>query len=216
MNILQPIKTQSTTQRVLLALREAIYTKKLLPGQRITQNDLARQLNVSITPIREALMTLEMEQLVKIEPHKETIILGVNEKYIRDYYHTRTVLEGYLSELVARPGTDISPIEAAYQRMEEVVHSGQYDSYGAANADFHQAIYHVAGNLFISNLLSQISISQSAAKTSSSRNYVLQSFQEHARIMDCIRVHDPEHAAEEMKAHLLRSMSDILTYFSED
>ena len=215
MSYLEPIKSQSTTQKVLLTLREAIYTQKLKAGQRIAQNELAKQLNVSITPVREALMTLENEQLVKIEPHKETIILGVTQKYIQDYYQARSVLESYLVADICNRKLDLALIEEAFKDMEDIIDKREFHKYGDANIAFHRAIQVTADNHFIANLLSQIHISKSNARDDSLEKYDLQSFKEHQAIMKYLRLYDAKNASKEMGNHLLRSMNDMLTYFAE-
>lgn len=215
MEELKPVETQSTAKKVLTALREAIFTGKLQPGQRITQTNLAKQLNVSITPVREALMTLETEQLVKLVAHKETIILGVNRKYLEDYYNTRSVLEEYLIKLVCSEGVDITKIERAYKKMELIVKQKNYDEYNTANSEFHNAIHEAAGNNFIANFLSRISISISAAKNTSLEKYVEISFNEHKRLIKYIREHDSENAVNEVHNHMMRSLEDILTYYPQ-
>ncbi len=212
---LQPIKMQSTTQRVVSILRNAIFTRQLLPGEKIVQSDLAKQLNVSITPVREALMILESEQLVKIQPRKETIVLGVNKKYMEDYWHTRAVLEGYLVSLVCDPNVDISDIEEAHEELKEVIRLKNYSAYSAANRVFHRAIWNTAGNDYIMNLLKQITVSQSASRTSNLEEYVMQSFSEHEKIMECIRAHDAKGGKKAMEEHMLRALNDLLSYFDE-
>lgn len=213
---LQPINVQSTTERVTLALREAIFTRKLLPGQKIIQADLAKQLQVSITPVREALMILETEQLVKIQPRKETIILGVTPKYLEDYWSTRAVIESYLVSLVCSPDTDISSIEDAHQKSLELLEREDYDSYSSTNTVFHRAIWNTANNQLMINLLNQIGVSKSMSKTSNPKEYALQSYHEHEKIMKYIRLHDAENASKEMKNHMLRALNDTMSYYNEN
>lgn len=213
---LQPINIQSTTERVTLALREAIFTRKLLPGQKIIQTDLAKQLQVSITPVREALMILETEQLVKIQPRKETIILGVTPKYLEDYWETRALIEGHLTAAVCKPGTDISDIEAAHQKIIELLEREDYDSYSSSNSIFHKAIWTAANNQLMINLLNQIGVSKSMSKSSNPKEYALQSFQEHETIMKYIRLHDAENASKAMKHHMFRALNDTMSYYNEN
>ena len=210
MDALPHIKAESTTHRVLTVLREAILSRKLLPGQRIAQRDLAAQLGVSITPVREALFSLQNEQLIRIEPHKETIILGVTEKYIRDYFETRDVLECHLVRQVCRPGTDTAAIEEAFARLEEIVAAGRFEEFEAANIAFHKSIYQVAGNQCILNLLAQIGILKSLSAIRDLPSYAKTSQEEHRAVMKYIRLHEPEAAAEQMHAQLVRSMNSVL------
>lgn len=216
MKNLKPIEKQSTSKRVLMSLKEAIFTKKLLPGERITLNELASQLNVSITPVREALLILEQEQLVKITPHKETIILGIDEKYIHDYYSLRAVLEGFMVHQICVSNIDLEPIEKIYKEMEVIIETKDFAKYKQSNMDFHFAIWTAADNRFIDNILNPLWVNNSISVSSTTESNALQSFQEHKILMEAMRQRDAEKARTAMYEHIIRSMKDILTHFTTE
>ena len=65
---------QTLRERIYLHLREAITKSMLLPGERIIEKKIAEELNVSITPVREALLQLNMEGFVEIKTHKNVVV----------------------------------------------------------------------------------------------------------------------------------------------
>lgn len=79
---------------VFNTLRDAILTGKLVPGERLMENQLAEKLGVSRTPVREALRMLELENLVELVPRKGAQVLDMSEKDIINILEVRGVLEG--------------------------------------------------------------------------------------------------------------------------
>ena len=75
-------------------LRDAILTGKLVPGERLMENQLAEKLGVSRTPVREALRMLELENLVELVPRKGAQVLDMTEKDIVNILEIRSALEG--------------------------------------------------------------------------------------------------------------------------
>ena len=90
---LKPIKIPSAKERVASELRKAILSKQLKEGENLTLESVAQQLNVSITPVREAFQILAHDGLIKLRPNKGAIVLGITETYIREHYQLRGILE---------------------------------------------------------------------------------------------------------------------------
>ncbi len=87
---------------VFNTLRDAILTGKLVPGERLMENQLAEKLGVSRTPIREALRMLELENLVELVPRKGAQVLDMSEKDIVNVLEVRCVLEGLGAALACK------------------------------------------------------------------------------------------------------------------
>lgn len=90
---LNPIQMLPARDRVAAALREAILSHQFAEGEELTLKDTAAQLGVSSTPIREAFQMLAREGLIELRPNRGAIVLGMNEKRLRDHYETRAALE---------------------------------------------------------------------------------------------------------------------------
>lgn len=111
-------------QQVLEALRRAIVSGQLAPGQRLTERALIEMLAVSRTVIREALRQLEAEGLIEIIPNKGPVVRQLSAAEAKDLYRIRAVLEGLAARLFAENATDamvaelaiaLKDVERAYQ-----------------------------------------------------------------------------------------------------
>ena len=110
---LNPIQMLPARDRVAAALREAILSHQFAEGEELTLKDTAAQLGVSSTPIREAFQMLAREGLIELRPNRGAIVLGMNEKRLRDHYETRAALERAAVVLVCRKKADIAPVKLA-------------------------------------------------------------------------------------------------------
>ncbi len=104
---LQKIRKNSLKEQVIDAIRDAIIEGKFKPGEKIPELELAKQLGVSRTPIREAIHILEQQGLVLIIPKSGTFVAEVVPKEVRDSLYTRIALE----ELALRQAIERSNAE---------------------------------------------------------------------------------------------------------
>jgi len=118
-NLLGPIELQEyppISREVYRILRENILNAKLPQGLKLVERDIARQLGVSRTPVREAIRKLEQEGLVRHIPRKGVIVSNISERDIQDIYAIRAVLEGLAARLAAER---ISPKKL--NRLNEII-----------------------------------------------------------------------------------------------
>ena len=87
---------------VFYTLRQAILKGELKPGERLMEMQLANQLGVSRTPIREAIRKLELEGLVLMIPRRGAVVAKITEKDLRDVLEVRTSLEKLAIELACQ------------------------------------------------------------------------------------------------------------------
>ncbi|NDL66830.1 GntR family transcriptional regulator [Anaerotalea alkaliphila] len=213
MKNLHPIKMLPAREQVASALRKAILSRELQEGEEITLESTAQQLGVSSTPVREAFQILARDGLIKLRPNKGAVVLGVNEKTIRDHYETRAILEREAVALVCRNGADISDIVHAYGQMVRSLEENDIEAYTHYNQMFHWAIWTAAGNDKIKALLAAIWNGLPLGRKSTEADYARISCDEHKSIVEAIRKRDAEKAKEHMNAHILRSMENILARF---
>ncbi len=90
---LQKIRKNSLKEQVITAIRNAIIEGKFRPGEKIPEQELAEQLGVSRTPIREAIHILEQQGLVVIVPKSGTFVAEVDPEEVQDSLYTRIALE---------------------------------------------------------------------------------------------------------------------------
>ncbi|WP_101911293.1 GntR family transcriptional regulator [Marasmitruncus massiliensis] len=211
MTNLKPIKLLPAREQVASALRKAILSRELQEGAELTLESVAAQLEVSNTPVREALQILSRDGLIKLRPNKGAIVLGINEKTIRNHYETRAILEREAAALVCRYNADISGIVNAYEQAAEALDQNNSKDYSNYNQSFHVEIWSASGNDTMKTLLSSLWNGLSMGHKVTEEDYAHLSIQEHKRILDALIDRDEMRAKELMNAHIIRSMENILT-----
>ena len=213
MNGLKPIKIPSAKERVASELRKAILSRKMEEGENLSLESVAGQLNVSVTPVREAFQILARDGLIKLRPNKGAIVLGITETYIKEHYQLRAILESACAEIAAGEGVDISGIEESYETATEALGKGDYESYANFNRDFHSEIWTAAGNHKMENMIAELWNGLSMGNMVTEEEYAKVSIQEHGKIVDAIRKRNTVKAKKEMYDHIMRSRDDMLTYY---
>lgn len=213
MKNLGKIKLLPAREQVASVLRKAILSRELTEGEELTLEGTANQLGVSSMPVREAFQILASDGLIQLRPNKGAVVLGINEKMIRDHYETRAILESEAAAKASREGTDISDIEYAFEMSERARKENDYSEYSRQNQGFHMAIWEAADNEKIKSLLSALWNGLSMGHKVTEEEYAEISIREHREILEAIKGHDGQKARTLMYAHIIRSMENILTRF---
>ena len=134
---------------VFNTLRDAILTGKLLPGERLMENQLADKLGVSRTPVREALRMLELENLVELVPRKGAQVLDMSEKDIVDILEVRSALEGLATSLACKKmkREDLQKLKAMEADFEQAVSERNVERFVEIDEEFHDAIFESTENV---------------------------------------------------------------------
>jgi DNA-binding GntR family transcriptional regulator len=143
----------SRTIVVLDAIKHAILTGQLRPGQSLVETDLAGMLGVSKTPVREALKTLAGAGLVTMSPYKGATVRTVDDDLVRSVYDLRLLLE---PEAVRRAVTQGSDLGAAREALQRSALAADRADRSLANRDFHRALYRGCGNALLIRVLDDL------------------------------------------------------------
>ena len=198
-------------EQVASYLRKAILRREIPEGSVLTLEETARHMGVSATPVREALQLLASQGLVKLRPNKGAVVLGMDEKAIRDHFAVREILEREAAALAARPGSDLTEVEQVYAGMEKCMEEHRYGDYKHYNESFHMALWEAADNPKLARILASLWNGLSLGFLMTETDYAKISFFEHRQLMEALRAHDPETARKLMDEHMERSMENILT-----
>lgn len=133
---------------VFNTLRDAILTGKLVPGERLMENQLADKLGVSRTPVREALRMLELEHLVELVPRKGAQVLDMTEKDVVDILEVRGALEALAVRLACAKMTPeqirrLAVLEEDFERANSV---NDQEAVISIDEDFHDFIFAATQN----------------------------------------------------------------------
>lgn len=202
--------------QVVEAIYRGIKEGRFVPGQRLVEADLTRQLDVSRGPIREALRRLSTEGFVTIEPHKGAIVRKLTRDDVVQVFSVREVLEGFAARLAAENIT----VADNRRRLLTIVKEMQahYDAndlfdYMESNEKFHDFIVEVGGNRYLQTLVSQLRTPlyryqfNHLMNVASKRN----SMDDHKLIADAILKGDGAAAEQAMRNHVANARRFIIT-----
>lgn len=139
--------TGRTSDQVFDTLAEAIRDLGLLPGQLLSETDLADQLQVSRTPVREAIARLVDVGLVQVVPQVGTSVARIRMADVHEARFVRESLEvAAFEEACASPDRDGSALLALLERQEQAHAAGNLEQFFAADEEFHMEIFRLSGH----------------------------------------------------------------------
>ena len=194
-------------------LREAILRGYFKPGQRLDQSEIAELLDVSRSPVREALRTLAAEGLVEVYPHRGAVVAELSLAELEEIYFIRGTLEGMAARLAAAKMDD-ERIAALQTILEQLNEATDLDHWLELNRDFHNLIYQTINRPRLFSLIQ--SLRNIAAPYT--RQYItfpehLAATQEgHRRILQALINRDGATAQKETQNHLKIMCKDVPIY----
>jgi len=216
---IRPINHVNIRDDVYNLVRRGILSHDYPPGYRFDLNDLSRRLQVSHTPVKEALHRLETEGLVHIYPRRGTFVTTLDARDIAESFGVRLALERYSAESIVRDVTDadVTRLRGILREMRKLLNvrdfAAMIETYIARDQDFHVEIVAlgrnsrlveiyktVGGPLHMARILSQFS-------ADSYRNHTEP---EHDAILKAIDKRDPGALAKAMTEHVERAQRRIL------
>ena len=128
------------------ALRDAIVRVTVLPGQAISETDIAASFGVSRTPIREALIRLADEGLIDIYPQAGTFVSRIDLDAVREAQFVRETLETAVAAQAAASGGAGTTFEPILDRQERAIRAGDFAEFFASDEDLHRMVFELAGH----------------------------------------------------------------------
>lgn len=212
------VVTDGVQAQVTTALRRAIVSGQLQPGEALSEAVLARRYGVSRTPVREALKQLEREHLVQIVPRVGTYVQKASADEVLDALIVKEALEGIAARLAAaRPGApEVSDLGRIASEMEVAAAAGaDLGRIVEANVRFHDMILRLAASpalqFHLQLLLNQFRVPhQRLVRVTLSRPARLrQMLAEHRRVVTAIEIGDPAEAERAMRAHVSAGREEL-------
>ena len=142
------LNVKSLKEQVYEYLREQMRKGEILPGSAIDMEETSKKLGVSKTPLRDALLQLEMEDFVTIRPRRMVVVNSLTEKDIRNYYEIIGALESMalLKAFDRLKPSDIEGMQALNDAMREAIAANDFDAYYEKNLAFHNIFLCHCGN----------------------------------------------------------------------
>ena len=203
-----PNSTKSSGEAAYDALLASIRDGRFAPGDRLREEEVGQELNLSRTPVREALRRLEADGIIEHRPRIGAVIRQLDGREVVELYEMRVVFERTAAELAAQHGTEaeFDTLQALNEDIATERHSPARAA--AINQTFHRALYIAARNRFLLEaaraLNNSLLLLGPTTFTEDARIDVV--VQQHQDIIDGLRNRRPEAAGGAAEAHLETSL----------
>ena len=208
---------ENLDQKAYLILKNMIIDRKLLPGDKIPQEKLARELGISRTPLVSAIKYLEHEKLVEAKPRRGYFVRFFTMQEMVSIFELREVLEGLAARRAAQHITDlqINRLNKYFQKFDPSSDISDYKTYSREDRSFHNFVVDVAAREFLKCILQTYNIISFSYQVVSSEGLVRppnETIHEHFSVIRAISDRDSDAAENLMRLHFRRS---IVTFEKE-
>jgi DNA-binding GntR family transcriptional regulator len=215
-----------STELAYQRIRQAIIDGSYQPGQRLIEQSISEEFDLSRTPIRESLRRLEAEGLVLIEHNRGAIVRPVGETEIVDLYELRALLESLAAERSADRASpaDLADLDEAISEFDAamVPRPGLTDfdvlqEADAANYRFHNALYRISAHARLSHLMAtavDMPLAYQAMRVYTPELRARSNLF-HQLIRDAVAMHDPARAGRLMTEHILMGRDAVLSHLKD-
>ncbi len=207
------------SEAVYEVIKEWLVNETLETGAKIKEGEIAKQLGVSRTPVREAIHKLEREGLVEIIPRYGTFVASIFPKDIQEIYDIR----GALETLALKSGflhinkKKLLEMKQLHERCEEPLKKGNLSPFLKMDAKFHDFIIKASGNRrlaqLMGNLKTQIRVSKLESLSVPGR--AEKSLEEHKNIISAMLEEDEKKAEKLLKEHTNKAKKNLLHLINE-
>ena len=211
MQVLERLPRETGRDYALRTIRDNIITLKLEPGSQISENELAAEMNLSRTPVREALIELSKVRIIEIYPQRKSVVSLIDYELVNESRFMRNVLEGAVVQLDCQMATeqDLARLEENVKLQKFYVDSYFPDDLLKLDNEFHEILFDIARKGQIFTLMQSISIHFDRVRSMALATVKNQKIvEDHEEIIRVIRSRDEERARTLMGKHLNRYKID--------
>jgi DNA-binding GntR family transcriptional regulator len=200
-------------EQVALRLRQMLVEGQIPPGAKLNERELAEVLNVSRTPLREAIKMLAAEGLVELVPNRGAIAVSLNEADVLNTFEVMAGLEAMSGEMAAQRITDaeLAEIRAMHYEMMAAYTRRDLSAYYRINATIHEAINAAAKNPVLTATYNQVHARLQALRFRSNQDGDKwdRAMKEHDRMIEALSARDAAAMRAVLLAHL-RNKRDVV------
>lgn len=213
-----PLKTRKTSVMVADLIREGILEGRLRPGDRLKEDTIAKELEVSRTPVREAIAMLQAEGLLEAQQHRGAQVRSYTPGELEEIYDLRSLLEGYAARRAAtRIGDrDLARLRTSVERLEKVK-PDDLEHLVQQNGVFHDTILQAADSQRLVAMVAQtraLPLVYQAYAWYTPGQLAL-SLEYHRRVLSALERHDAEQAEYDMCHHLFNARDALTRAYAE-
>lgn len=203
------------TERATQSLRDAILRGDIPSGTQLTVGDLAEQLGMSPTPVREAIRILQAEGLLHQTPHHTISAITFTEQDIVNIFDLRAVLEALATRLATPLMTehDFQRLDAILEQMRAARQVEDFPAIHRINVEWHLTIYRTTNNTILLDTIQSLWQKFLWESLWSVGAHTATSLEQHAAILAALRARDADRAADLMATHMGHGKATAVLYF---
>jgi DNA-binding GntR family transcriptional regulator len=209
-----PIPRAGLHEQVTQRLRQMLVESRIAPGSKLNERELAELLQVSRTPLREAIKMLAAEGLVELLPNRGAVAVSLNEADILNTFEVMAGLEAQSGELAAARITphELAEIQAMHFEMLAAYTRRDLPSYYGLNARIHSAINAAAKNPVLASVYNQVNARLQALRFRSNQDGEKwkRAVKDHEKMIEALARHDGNAMREVLLGHLRNKRDAVL------
>lgn len=202
-------------QEVVAAIREMIVDGQLEPGQKVPEASLCETLQISRTPLREALKVLAAEGMLELLPQRGARVATVTEEEVEELFPILASLEALAAEraCVSISDTQLIEIEALHNDMVLAYEQRNRQEYARLNRAIHFSIFRAAGNATLLGLYKTLELKIRNIRHTARKNpdNWKTAIDDHEKILQSLKKRDAQLAAAVMKQHIMNTARSVQT-----
>ncbi|WP_030561657.1 GntR family transcriptional regulator [Streptomyces aureocirculatus] len=200
------MKQPPAAERVYTHVKEGVLARRYEGGTLLTEGELAEAVGVSRTPVREALLKLEVEGLLRLYPKKGALVLPVSAQEIADVVETRLLVETHsVRKAVPAPPGLLDRLTKLLEQQREQAAAGDYTAAAVTDRCFHAEIVRSGGNDILSRLYDQLrdrQLRMGVAVMHSHPDRIAKTLAEHEELLAALTAQDTDAAVDVVTRHV--------------
>ena len=211
---LTKVKRERASDSVFTILRESILDQTFLPGQRLNVKMLAEKLDVSLTPVKDAITRLVVEGLIELRPRSGTYVSLLSPEDVEETLSIRRALECLAAESVAQniSGDDLAWFEEALGHLERTEKDRQ--QHEKRNSEFHLRLVELSRNKTLIEIYRSLNANMKVARIHYASNSwidrVSEERVEHRKILEALRSRNTRALQRALNEHILRASAVLV------
>jgi DNA-binding GntR family transcriptional regulator len=187
------IQRETLNDRVYQQLRTMIMSGRVRPGKELKLRELAKELHVSLMPVRDAIGRLVVERALDMLPNRQVIVPELSLERLIEVRQVRVVLEGEAAALAARHATpDLVATLKALQKKITTPSTGEQHEFFALNREFHFAIYQAAKSPLLFSMIEQLWLQIGPVFSNIPVDFVSEGAEAHEKIIAALQARNAE------------------------
>jgi DNA-binding GntR family transcriptional regulator len=208
------VRAGTLHDEIVAALRALILEGALAPGERIIETDLCTRLNVSRTPLREALKVLAAERLVELRPNRSSVVAEIRPDDIAAMFEILPSLEALVGELVCAriSNIELEELEAMHERLAAFYRKKDRSGYFRQNQQIHLQLAELTRNPALYETYSAFAAKVERARYTANYDKLRweESMNEHEAIMRALRARNGELLSRRLREHNIRTGTIVI------